>query len=214
LPRLPLPEQVREILLTRIVDGGYPPGARLVETAIARELGVSQGPVREALRQLAGMGLVEYQSHRGYRVRTVDQREIDEVSVVRAALEETAARLAAHRPIDPGPPAREIDGMRTAAVRRDQRAWVGHATRFHRLVVEAAGNRTLLTTWEALSIEARTAQLVLSAGFDLVRATQEHAAIIDAVVAGDAARAARLSREHEESFVLACPAEVAQPPGP
>ncbi len=53
-----LPEQIKDLLWERIADGTYPPGDRLIETRIARELGVSQGPVREALRQLAGMGLV------------------------------------------------------------------------------------------------------------------------------------------------------------
>ena len=85
-----LPEQIKDLLWERIADGTYPPGDRLIETRIARELGVSQGPVREALRQLAGMGLVVFEAHRGCRVRRVDQDELDEVSVVRAALEETA----------------------------------------------------------------------------------------------------------------------------
>src|SRR3546814_186449 len=116
-----LPEQIKDLLWERIADGTYPPGDRLIETRIARELGVSQGPVREALRQLAGMGLVVFEAHRGCRVRRVDQDELDEVSVVRAALEETAARLAAGRGMAVDRIADEVDGMRSAAVTANRR---------------------------------------------------------------------------------------------
>jgi DNA-binding GntR family transcriptional regulator len=201
LERAPLPERIKNLLLGHIVDGSYPPGLRLVETRIARELGVSQGPVREALRQLAGMGLVEFEANRGCRVRRVDQREIDEVSVVRAALEETAARLAAARRVDIGLLTVEVDGMATAAEAGDPRRWIGHAVRFHRGIVVAAANRVLLATWESLAIEARTAQLVLTPGFDMVTGAEEHRQILDALAAGDAPRAAQLSRGHEEAFV-------------
>ena len=188
-----LPEQIKDLLWERIADGTYPPGDRLIETRIARELGVSQGPVREALRQLAGMGLVVFEAHRGCRVRRVDQDELDEVSVVRAALEETAARLAAGRGMAVDRIADEVDGMRSAAVTANRRAWVAHAMAFHRLVVAASGNSTLLSTWEHLSIEGRTAQLVLAPGFDMGASTEQHQVILEALGAGDAERAARLS---------------------
>lgn len=203
--RISLPEQIKDLLLGRIVDGDYPPGHRLVETAIARQVGVSQGPVREALRQLAGMGLVEFEANRGCRVRQVDQREIDDVSVVRAALEETAARLAATRRLDAAPPSAEVDSMRSAAATDDRAAYVRHAVRFHRLIVAAADNPVLLSTWDSLAIEGRTAQLVLIPGFDMAGGAEEHGHILAAVAAGDAARAARLSRDHEEAFICEAP---------
>lgn len=200
-----LPEQIKDLLWERIADGTYSPGDRLIETRIARELGVSQGPVREALRQLAGMGLVVFEAHRGCRVRRVDQDELDEVSVVRAALEETAARLAAGRGMAVDRIADEVDGMRSAAVAANGRAWVAHAMAFHRLIVAASGNSTLLSTWEHLSIEGRTAQLVLAPGFDMGASTEQHQVILEALGAGDAERAARLSREHEETFIRGDP---------
>lgn len=200
LHRIPLPEQVRDVLLGRIVDGRYAAGQRLVETRIARELDVSQGPVREALRELAGMGMVEHLANRGYRVRAIDQREIDDVSVVRAALEETAAGLAAVRGVDPVPLEAAVTAMRVAAAAGNGRTWITAAVRFHRLLVEAADNEVLLSCWEGLAIEGRTAQLVLIPGFDLVAQAEGHQRILDAVLGGDAVLAARLSREHEESF--------------
>ncbi len=199
--RSPLPDQIKDVLLGRIVEGSYPPGHRLVETAIARQLGVSQGPVREALRQLAGMGLVSFEANRGCRVQQVDQREIDEVSEVRAALEETAARLAAARHVDPAPLTAEVDGMAAAAAAENRQVYVRHAMRFHRLIVAASGNRVLLSTWDSLAIEGRTAQLVLMPGFDMVGGAEEHRRILDAIAAADPATAAQLSRDHEEAFI-------------
>jgi DNA-binding GntR family transcriptional regulator len=200
--RAPLPDQIKDLLLGRIVDGSYSPGQRLIETAIAQEVGVSQGPVREALRQLAGMGLVQFEANRGCRVTRPDQHAIDEVSVVRAALEEAAARLAVARRIDPAPLTAEVDGMRAAATTGKRQAYVTHAVRFHRLILVAAGNQVLLSTWDSLAIEGRTAQLVLVPGFDPAAGAEEHQDILDALAAGDAARAAQLSRDHEEAFIL------------
>ncbi len=186
----------------RIVDGSYLPGQRLIERAIAQEVGVSPGPVREALRQLAGMDLVRFEVNRGCRVMRPDQHAIDEVSVVRAALEQTAAQLAVARGIDPEPLTAEVDGMRAAATNGTPQAYVTHAVRFHRLILVAAGNQVLLSTWDSLAIEGRTAQLVLMPGFDPAAGAAEHQSILDALADGDAALAAELSRDHEEAFIL------------
>src|SRR3954468_15644671 len=95
IARTVLREQVKDVLLQRIVSGELEPGERLVETRIAQELGTSQAPVREALRDLELLRLVESEPFRGARVRVFDEEEMIEVYPVRAALEELAARLAA-----------------------------------------------------------------------------------------------------------------------
>ena len=66
-----LREQIKDVMLQRIVSGAYPPGARLVETRIAQELGVSQAPVREALRDLEQLGCIVHEPFRGCSVRAV-----------------------------------------------------------------------------------------------------------------------------------------------
>jgi len=92
-----LRDSVRDLLLERVLAGEYPPGARLVETRIARELGISQAPLREALRDLEQLGLVVHEAYRGCSVRAVSAAELLEAFPVRAALEALAARLAAPR---------------------------------------------------------------------------------------------------------------------
>ena len=95
-----LREEIKERIVERILDGTYGPGERIVESAVAAEFGVSQAPVREALRDLEAMRFVESQPHRGARVREVSTEELVQIYPVRAALEEVAGREAAPRITD------------------------------------------------------------------------------------------------------------------
>src|SRR3954471_15547160 len=95
--RTMLRDQIKDVLMQRILDGVYGPGARIVETRVAEEFGVSQAPVREALRALETPRLVAPQPCGGARVKELRQEEIAEIYPVRAALEEVAARAAAPR---------------------------------------------------------------------------------------------------------------------
>ena len=97
IERTVLREQVKDVLLQRIVRGELKPGERLVETRIASELGTSQAPVREALRDLELLRMVESEPFRGARVRAFGDDELVEVYPVRAALEELAGKLATKR---------------------------------------------------------------------------------------------------------------------
>ena len=92
-----LSDLVKEHLLEAIMAGVYPPGSRIVETQVARELGTSQAPVREALRDLEGLGIVELAAFRGARVRHPSRDELLEAYGVRTELETYGARLALRR---------------------------------------------------------------------------------------------------------------------
>ena len=117
LARAPLADQVKDRLLDGILSGHYPPDTRIVETQVARELGTSQAPVREALRGLEALGVVEITPFRGARVRRPTRREILEAYVVRSTLESLAARLAVPRLTDQdlGELSAELEAMRAAA---------------------------------------------------------------------------------------------------
>ena len=200
--RTVLREQVKELLLERIMRGEVQPGERLVETRIAQELGTSQAPVREALRDLELLRLVESEPFRGARVRAVSLEEMAEIYPVRAALEEVAAREAARR-LDAAADASlaaEVEGMRAAAVEGDLHRQVEHDVRFHRLIVEASGNRTLLEVWTSLGIEARTIMTLLKTGLDPAELAEMHQPILDALRSGDPDLAGRTVRSHVESF--------------
>jgi DNA-binding GntR family transcriptional regulator len=196
-----LREEIEDLLLERILSGQYAPGDRLVETRIAQELGTSQAPVREALRDLALLGLVETVPFRGARVREVSLPELLEVYPVRSALEELAAREAATRLSgDLSQLEQEFEEMRLAAEKGDVSAQFTHDAAFHRLIVEAAGNRILLEMWDSLGIHARTAITFMKAGLTSTEVLDLHRSILDALRAGDAERAVISLREHFTTF--------------
>ena len=195
--RTVLREQIKEILLERILRGELEPGERLVETRLARELGTSQAPVREALRDLQLLRLVESEPFRGARVRAVDDSQLLPVFPVRAALEELAAREAARMAkgevevLD-----REFEGMRDAAARGDWRTQISHDIAFHRAMVELAGNEPLLQSWLGLGVEVSTAFAVYWTFWDQSDLAEFHVPIVDAIRAGDSARAGSEARKH------------------
>jgi DNA-binding GntR family transcriptional regulator len=196
--RTVLRDQVKTLLLERILSGVYAPGDRLVETRIAQELGTSQAPVREALRELELLRFVESASFRGTWVREVSDDELIEVFPIRAALEEVAAREAATRLNgEVGDLEAEIEGMANA---RDVREQVEHDVRFHRLIVEASGNSRLVEIWDSLQVDARTTITALGTGVSPAEAAALHRPIVEALRRKNAKAAGREIRSHVETF--------------
>src|SRR5215210_7292864 len=122
-----LRDQIKDVIVERIIEGVYGPGERIIETRVAQEFGVSQAPVREALREIELLRLVVSEPFRGARVREVHAEELAEIYPVRAALEEVAARAAA--PVLAGkvePLEAEVEAMRAAARQADVHEFTAH----------------------------------------------------------------------------------------
>ena len=195
--RTVLREQVKEVLLERILRGELEPGERLVETRLARELGTSQAPVREALRDLELLRLVESEPFRGSRVRAVDDSQLLPVFPVRAALEELAASEAARNAdCDVGALEHELESMREAAAAADWRTQIAHDVAFHRAMVELAGNEPLLQSWLVLGVEVSTAFATYQTLWDQTELAEFHVPIVEAIRAGDSRRAGAEARKH------------------
>jgi DNA-binding GntR family transcriptional regulator len=192
--------QIKRLLLARILDGTYKAGDRLLELQIARELDTSQGSVREALRELEALRLVESETYRGTRVRGVDAREMREAYQVRAVLEDMAAKTAAVKLKGNTTALRaEMTALRVAAKSRDSDAYAIHNHKLHRMIMEAADNDVLLRVWDSLDLEARARIALARPMIDLRAAADSHQAIVDALAQGDGKLAGRLLREHAES---------------
>jgi DNA-binding GntR family transcriptional regulator len=196
--RDPLSAQVKDMIVQRIIEGRYAPGQRLIETQIARELGVSQAPVREALRDLETVGVVESESYRGTRVRQPSTGELIAAFPVRAALESLAASEAA-RLIDAAE-LRELEAlikeMVGAARRGDAHAQSMANARFHALIVHAAANPILERQWALLEPFARTYLTASKANVDLVQLAERHRTILEPLRRRDAEAAATAMRAH------------------
>jgi DNA-binding GntR family transcriptional regulator len=156
LKRTCMRDHIRDVLVARILDGTYPAGTQLKELALAREFGVSQAPIREALRELEGSGLVASERFRGTRVRGADYQEMRESYELRCLMEERAIELAA-------PYSKELvdelalraRGMASAVAQRDLERYIDEALAFHRRLIQASGNRTFLAVWDSLHWDVR-----------------------------------------------------------
>jgi len=201
---LMLGDQIKDYLLTQILEGELAPGERIVETRIARELGISQGPVREALRDLATLGLVDLQPYRGARLRQPSVEEQVEAMRVRGELEAMATREAAGRltPTQISELRRLNDEMAALAAAGDSHGHAVKNTEFHAIIVEASGNRTLERILAMLQPLAQTYLTVSVGGLSAPQVYAiRHASILDALIAGDPVAAEAATREHGNANV-------------
>jgi DNA-binding GntR family transcriptional regulator len=196
--RRALRHDVRDGIVRSILAGEYSAGDRLVEMRIANEYGTSQGPVREALRELEMLGFVRSEPHRGTYVRDPWQRGMLELYELRAALEDFATRMATPElSKDTTELQAALDAMTEAAARDDVKGVVEHNERFHRIIIEASGNQLLANVWDSLSIRDHTELTMVALSLDLATVAAAHQPIFDAIAAGDVELAGRVSREHQ-----------------
>lgn len=198
ISRESLSSKIKDRILQLILEGELTPGDRLVETRIARELRVSQSPVREAIRDLVAAGFLEIEPYRGARVRSFTREEFLDDMEVRGELEAIAARRAASRITDADIARMKslVDEMHAAGEAGDAHTQAMRNTEFHKTVVAASGSDGLLRAWAVLEPFARTYVTSMVPGADLVWLGDRHSDIVDALEARDADRAASVMRKH------------------
>ncbi|MBV2364023.1 GntR family transcriptional regulator [Streptomonospora nanhaiensis] len=203
LARNPLREQIRRMLVDGLLSGRWQPGERIVERRVATEFNVSQAPVREALRELETLRLIESVPNKGARVRDFGVADMAEIYPVRAGLELVAAELAAPRlAADPRPLEREVEALRRATADGDVEGQIKHSVEFHREIVRAAENSVLSHTWESLGVEVWTRLSVRWLNMELHAKAADHAQITDAFRRRDPAVGAMV-RAHVLNYVEA-----------
>jgi DNA-binding GntR family transcriptional regulator len=187
IARSVLADQVKDHLLQAILAGRYPPHSRIVETRVARELGTSQAPVREALRGLEALGVVEILPFRGARVRRPGSDELLEAYGVRAALEALGAELAVPRltAADVADLVALCDRMQAAATAGEPHEVAIADAAFHGRLMTLSGNATLERVWQSLEPFSRTYITLVAPGADAHWTADLHAPILDAIRGGD-----------------------------
>ncbi|TXI57788.1 MAG: GntR family transcriptional regulator [Mycolicibacterium mageritense] len=191
----PLREIIGDEIRSRIFDGRFQPGDRLVERDLAEMFSASRHPVREALRTLQREGLAESLPSRGLVVSTLDQRQVTDLFGIREALEVHAVREATVR-IAQGTPHHLHDALadaRTAIASGDVDAAHAANARFHDEIIALSGNVLLEGILEPLM--GRLHWLFRQI-LDVEMVIDEHQRLCDAMVAGDPERAATLARAH------------------
>lgn len=182
-----------------ILNGRFLPGARLRQTDLADQLGISRTPIREALGRLQQEGLVDLLQGGGVRVCILDLDEAAQLYDLREVLDGLAARLAAARatPAALGRLDRALGRMRQCLARQDANQWFGAHVAFHDEIFRASGHGRLgsFSGLVRLSIQ-RFHPLLLKTPHRLEDAFREHREIHEAIVARDGERAERLARAH------------------
>ncbi|NJD28553.1 MAG: GntR family transcriptional regulator [Chloroflexi bacterium] len=198
ISRSVLADQIKDRLLQDILSGRYPPRYRIVETRVARELGTSQAPVREARRGLEALGVVEILPFRGARVRHPSRDELLEAYAVRAELEALAARLGVPRMTDADLAEVEelLAAMERAADAEDRHAVAVADATFHGRLVRLAGNSTLEKVWHSLEPYSRTYLTLVGPHADTHWTAGLHPAIVAALRRRDAAAVEAALRDH------------------
>ncbi len=195
-----LVDQAYEAIRIRILDNVFPPGYQALESELAQALGISRTPVREALIRLQKEGLVSVVPRHGMRVLPVSPADMAEIYAVLTALECAAAEIVATR----GPTDEELKPLTQATRDMDRAlkaddldAWAMADERFHRTLVELAGNRMLQATVENFWDRAHRARMVtLRMRPKPVNSTKEHTLLVERLRAGDARGAVEANRAH------------------
>jgi DNA-binding GntR family transcriptional regulator len=196
-----LREQVVEHLRDEILSGRLVAGSEVNGLVLARTLGISRGPLREAFGQLAAEGLITMTPRRRAVVTRLTRKDFQDAYQVREALESLAIRLAVPRLTlaDKALLHELCQSMDTAAARDDVTAFFRLNRQFHETLVIASDNSKLQELHGLLI--AQIGRLMVKS-YDLrgglTQSATEHRAILEAVDAGDAARAAQLMEDHIE----------------
>lgn len=200
------PLRAEDRLREQIVTGRLQPNERLVESDLARSMGVSRTIIRSALVRLEHEGLVQHERHRGARVRLVSQEEAVEILEARAVLEGLVARLAAERatPVDVEDLKTILADMQRLREADDLLAVSDENARLHRRLLKISGHETAARLIGALNSQMVRFQYrtILLPGRS-ERSFAEHAEIVAAVAAGDGERAEAAMRTHLSSVANA-----------
>jgi DNA-binding GntR family transcriptional regulator len=191
---------VIEKLSNLIVDGSLAPGTRIVETELALELGVSRGPVREALQAMARDGFIDLRPHQGTFVHQPTEKEVRDFFEVRMALEVQSVERAAEQ-IDPSDAEKLtsiMDAARAALSRGDDPSAYHEGQDLHIEIAVISGNDLLTDLLRTM--KRRSDWYSPPFEFDSrTRAWREHEELVDAIVHHDGARARKVAIAHIEA---------------
>lgn len=193
-----LTEQVYDIIKKRIINGGYPVGAHLVERQLAEEFHISKTPVREALARLEKERLVDFEPGRGMRVRSLDSEEVDDILDIRELMEGFAAEKAAL--LCSPAQIKTLEGIlaRTEALPLTEiEEYKTLDEEFHEILWTVSENGTLAHLMGLLRDQIR---LVMATTITLPgrrsESVDEHRRILEAIKVRDSNAAGNLARQH------------------
>jgi DNA-binding GntR family transcriptional regulator len=196
---LSLSEQVRNFLLKEMTSGHLKPGGRINEAELARKLGISRNPIREAISGLAQKGYLVSSPRRGHRMRVLTVQDIDDIFSFRICVESFAIEQAVPRMTK-----RDLAGLRTIQDRMFEAAADNNVTgmreadlALHRGICELSRNRQTLLAHEAIDTEVQILIACVDLELESLAFTAAaHLPIVEALEARDASRAVAAMQHH------------------
>lgn len=213
IQNLPLRMQIAERLRNAIISGRLPPGAVLVETALASQMNVSRAPIREAIQILENDGLVETIAYKGKRVKPLTAREVEETYGLREIFEVAAAQRLLDSGVSVAPLWECCEAMERAVEEDDYEALVAADEAFHRTLIRLSDHHLLLSLWNNLYMRIHQIMALRHRGErKLADIAANHPPIVRALESGDRALATKLIAQHTRALADFDPASIAQFP--
>lgn len=193
-----LRQDIYDYLRDEIINGNLQPGERIVETRIARELNVSQSPIREALRDLELMGLVDSVPYKGTFVRNLSLKDLRDAYKLRSNLEGLAAKEAAMLIVKSELHDLEnlCEQMNSAARDNKLKEFVNLDIKFHKTIVKISGNKLLEKLWEMVHMGQWTLVTTNISKRSLPELARRHDLVLECLKSRDAQRAEMIIKQH------------------
>ncbi|MGZ3217250.1 GntR family transcriptional regulator [Paracoccus sp. T5] len=205
-------QQVHDWLHQRIIQGDLLPGARLSETEIAEQIGLSRQPVREAFIRLASDGLAEVRPQRGTYIGKISVSAVLSARLIREAVESDLAAMVAGSGADLAAMRAELVVQDQANAAGDVAGFVASDDRFHRAMALAAGQAAVWNDLERLKSQMNRLRHLSMRVFDRSATIAQHRAILTALEQGDAAAAQAAVRTHLRQMLTELPQIAAAHP--
>lgn len=193
-----LSTDIATLIKQKIIHGELNPGDRIVETSLAREVGTSQTPIREAIRQLAGEGVVTIIPNRGPLVHTLTSKDVFELYTFRAVMEGMAIRLAVqnaskndirHLELFYEEMKRKLDDDTVESLQED-------SSYIHHYIYKLSKHSVLLAMYDFISFRIQLVNRIVGRKYSKEREVSEHSELIEALKNGDPDAAELVMREH------------------
>lgn len=191
-------QQVYDWLHGRILWGELEPGARLSETEIANQAGVSRQPVREAFIRLTATGLAEVRPQRGTFIGRISIKAVLSARLIREAVESDLIRMVSAQCDDAllDQLDEQLAAQRVASEKQDVEAFIALDDRFHHGLAVAAGHGDVWDVLEGLKSQMNRLRYITARVFDHQKLIEQHGAIVQSLRIGDTDAAEQAMRLH------------------
>ncbi|MDF2723765.1 MAG: GntR family transcriptional regulator [Paenibacillus sp.] len=191
-------EELVKYIKQQIISGELNPGDRIVETKLARELGVSQTPVREAIRHLHGEGVITIVPNKGPMVRTLDMKDVFEIYSVRSMLEGLAIRLATQNATDEqvGEVEQCYEQMKLKLHDDSVVSLLPDSSRIHQIIIDLSNHARLINMYQSIAFQIALVNRLLGAKSTKQKEVDQHLELVEVLKNRDPNIAEQTMRKH------------------